>query len=74
MGLVLVEGVGLWLRKRWAEWLVVLAGACLIPVELWELFGSSTHKQIVLAAMVLNVAVVGYLALQLRRTRAMHAS
>jgi uncharacterized membrane protein (DUF2068 family) len=68
MGLVLVEGVGLWCRQRWAEWLVVVAGACLIPVELWELFGSSQHKLIVAAAMALNVAVVWYLAVQLRRT------
>ena len=70
MALVLVEGTGLWLRRRWAEWLVIAAGACLIPVELWELFGNSTHKLIVLAAMVVNVAVVWYLAVQLLRTRA----
>ena len=70
MALVLVEGTGLWLRRRWAEWLVVAAGACLIPIELWELFGKSNHRIIVLAAMVVNVGVVWYLAVQLRRTRA----
>jgi uncharacterized membrane protein (DUF2068 family) len=69
IGLVLVEGIGLWMRKRWAEWLVVVAGAGLIPVELWELFGHSLHKPVVFAAMLLNIAVVGYLAWQLRRTR-----
>jgi len=74
MGLVLVEGAGLWMRQRWAEWLVVVAGACLIPVEIWELSGASTHKLIVLAAMAVNVGVVWYLALQLRRTRAVHAA
>lgn len=73
IGLVLVEGVGLWRRNRWAEWLVVVAGACLIPVELWELSGSSNHKLIVAAAMALNIAVVWYLAVQLRRTRAARA-
>lgn len=67
--LVLVEGVGLWLRKRWAEWLVVLAGGGLIPAEIWELFGTSTHKPIVAAALLLNIGVVCYLAVQLRRTR-----
>jgi len=70
MGLVLVEGVGLWRRRRWAEWLVVVAGACLIPIELWELAGSANHKLIVAAAMAVNVGVVCYLLLQLRRTRA----
>lgn len=74
MGLVLIEGTGLWHRQRWAEWLVVIAGACLIPVELWELTGSSNHKLIVAAAMTLNIGVVWYLAVQLRRNRAAHGS
>jgi uncharacterized membrane protein (DUF2068 family) len=74
MVLVLVEGAGLWYLQRWAEWLVVLAGACLIPVEVWELFGPSNHKQIVTAAMALNIGVVWYLAARLRRTRALHAA
>jgi len=74
IALVVVEGVGLWRRQRWAEWLVVIAGACLIPVEIWELAGSSSHKLIVAAATVLNVGVVWYLAVQLRRTHAPHGS
>src|SRR5258705_5184033 len=28
---LLTEGIGLWLRKTWAEWLTVLATASLIP-------------------------------------------
>src|SRR5450755_471234 len=35
---VLVEGTGLWLRLRWAEWVTVIATTSLIPFELWELF------------------------------------
>ena len=34
---VLVEGIGLWMRKTWAEWLTVIFTASLIPFELWEL-------------------------------------
>jgi uncharacterized membrane protein (DUF2068 family) len=68
MAVVLLEGTGLWLRKRWAEWLVVVAGACLIPFEVWELAGHTTHELAVFAAFLLNVAVVGYLAWQLKRT------
>src|SRR5471030_916260 len=33
-----VEGVGLWMQKRWAEWLTTIITASLIPLELWELF------------------------------------
>jgi hypothetical protein len=59
-----------------AQWVTLgyMAGACLIPVEIWELSGSSNHKLIVLAAMAVNVGVVWYLAVQLRRTRAVHAA
>src|ERR1700679_1658267 len=33
-----VEGIGLWMRKRWAEWMTTIITASLIPFELWELF------------------------------------
>jgi uncharacterized membrane protein (DUF2068 family) len=67
MLLVLVEGVGLWQRKRWAEWLVVLAGAGLIPFELWKLAHPGGNTLVLLAALLLNVTVVVYLAILLRR-------
>jgi len=54
-----VEGIGLWMQKRWAEWLTTIVTASLIPMELWELF----HKPSFGAAAVLlaNVLIVGYL-------------
>jgi uncharacterized membrane protein (DUF2068 family) len=54
-----VEGVGLWLQRRWAEWLTVVVTASLIPLELWEL----VHKPSVGASLVLlaNCLIVGYL-------------
>ena len=59
-----VEGVGLWMRKRWAEWLTIIITGSLIPLELWELFYKPTvGKALVLLA---NVAIVGYLIWQLR--------
>lgn len=67
---LLTEGVGLWMRKTWAEWLTVIATGSLIPFELWQLFFGNHHKPLaVLGATVLNVAIVSYLALQLRRGR-----
>ena len=54
-----VEGIGLWLQRRWAEWLTVVITASLIPLELWELI----HKASLGASLVLlaNCAIVGYL-------------
>lgn len=60
-----VEGVGLWLGRRWAEYLTVIATATGIPVELWEL----GHHPTILAAvlLVLNVLIVAYLIWRIRR-------
>jgi len=54
-----VEAVGLWLEKRWAEYLTVVATASLLPLEIVEL----AHRVTVLKAggLVLNIAVVVYL-------------
>jgi uncharacterized membrane protein (DUF2068 family) len=32
------EGIGLYLRKHWAEWLVVFVTGSLLPLEVYELF------------------------------------
>lgn len=68
--LVLVEGTGLWFRKRWAEWLTVVATSLLIPFELWKLvFHPNGKAALIVAVLAVNVAIVVYLAMQLRATR-----
>jgi uncharacterized membrane protein (DUF2068 family) len=67
MALVVVEGVGLWQRKLWAEWLVILAGAGLIPFEIWKLLHPTGKTWMVLLALLLNVAVIAYLASRLQQ-------
>jgi uncharacterized membrane protein (DUF2068 family) len=54
-----IEGVGLWMQRRWAEWLTVVITASLIPLEVWELI----HKPSFGAAGVIiaNAAIVAYL-------------
>ena len=54
-----VEGTGLWLQRRWAEWLTVVITASLVPLELWELI----HRPSLGASLVLlaNCLIVGYL-------------
>jgi len=36
-GLFLAEGTGLWLRKRWGEWLTVIITSSLVPIEIYEI-------------------------------------
>jgi uncharacterized membrane protein (DUF2068 family) len=63
-----VEGVGLWLEKRWAEWLTTIITASLIPLEAWEIILRPTiGKALILLA---NVAVVAYLIWHVRKTQA----
>ena len=58
------EGVGLWLNKRWAEYLTFIATTALVPFEVYELtIGVSAFK---LVALVINLAVVIYLLLAKR--------
>ena len=63
-----IEGVGLWLQRVWAEYLTIVATTCFIPFEVYELMRRFTPLR--LGALVVNVAIVGYLvALRLRARR-----
>ena len=66
-GLFLVEGVGLWRGRRWAEYLTVVATASLVPLELFELSRGLTVVRVL--ALVLNLVIVGYLIGRLHRSR-----
>jgi uncharacterized membrane protein (DUF2068 family) len=58
------EMVGLWLTKRWAEYLTFVATVLLIPLEVYEL---AHHATVLKAAtFVLNVAIALYLLLAKR--------
>jgi len=71
---VLTEGIGLWLRRAWGEWVTVVATASLIPFELWELIvRPPSHKLAVLATVIVNVTIVWYLTWLIRRRAAEHA-
>jgi uncharacterized membrane protein (DUF2068 family) len=66
-GVVLVEGIGLWLRHRWAEWVTVVATTSLIPFEVWELFQRPPGRRwTVLVTLLVNVLIAAYLAHLLR--------
>lgn len=54
------EGVGLAMRRRWAEYLIVFASGFLIPYEVYEVIHRVTVFRI--GGLILNVIVVAYLA------------
>jgi len=58
------EMVGLWLNKRWAEYLTFIATTALVPFEVYELTKSISVFKVL--ALVINVAVVIYLLLAKR--------
>jgi uncharacterized membrane protein (DUF2068 family) len=63
--LLLTEGIGLLLRRRWAEYFTVIVTGSFIPLELYEL---SRHVSVTrLIVIGINVAVVWYLIVVLRR-------
>jgi uncharacterized membrane protein (DUF2068 family) len=62
--LLFIEGIGLWLQKRWAEYLTAIGSALLLPVEVYELYERFTWVRIVILAI--NIFVVWYLATRLR--------
>jgi uncharacterized membrane protein (DUF2068 family) len=66
-GLLLTEGVGLALRQRWAEYVTIVTTASLLPLEIYEITKRVSAGRVVL--LLINIAVVVYLVIEVRRTR-----
>jgi uncharacterized membrane protein (DUF2068 family) len=64
----LIEGIGLLLERDWAGYLVVIATSSLIPFEIYEIAKKPSRTRI--ALFVLNVGIVIYLIVTLKRERA----
>ena len=62
-----IEGIGLILRRRWAEYLVVVATGSLIPFEIYEIYRKTTALR--LGVFAVNVVILVYLIVRLRRDR-----
>jgi uncharacterized membrane protein (DUF2068 family) len=69
--LFIVEGVGLLLRKHWAEWMTVATTALLLPLEIHEVMRRPGPLRI--AVLVVNVLIVVYLIVRLWRQRSKRA-
>jgi uncharacterized membrane protein (DUF2068 family) len=61
--LFVVEGVGLWLEKTWAEYLTVIVTGSLIPFEVYGLTQEFSAAKLV--TLLVNGAVVVYLTTRL---------
>jgi uncharacterized membrane protein (DUF2068 family) len=61
---LLTEGTGLWLRKRWAEYFTILTTASFVPLEVYEIYRKVTAPRVTL--LLVNLAIVAYLIFDLR--------
>lgn len=59
-----IEGIGLWMEKRWAEWLTVIITGSLIPIELYEMISRPSVGKLLI--IVGNAAIVAYLVWHVR--------
>ena len=55
------EAIGLWLGRRWAEYLTLIATAVFVPYEIYELTKSITWLKVL--TLIINLAIVLYLLL-----------
>ncbi|OLB30963.1 MAG: DUF2127 domain-containing protein [Acidobacteria bacterium] len=69
-GIFLLEGVGLALQKRWAEYFTIFTTSSLLPIEIYELLKRASIGRGL--ALVVNLAVVAYLIVELRRLPKQH--
>jgi uncharacterized membrane protein (DUF2068 family) len=60
----LVEGIGLWLGKRWGEYFAMIATSVFVPYEIYDLTEKITVTRVVFFAI--NLALVLYLVITKR--------
>jgi uncharacterized membrane protein (DUF2068 family) len=60
-----IEGTGLYLRKRWAEYFVVIMTSSLLPLEAYEIWHRVSVAKILLTLG--NLLIIGYLIYVIRR-------
>ena len=65
--LMMVEGVGLWLGYRWAEYVTIASTSLLMPIEIYEMIEKFTFVR--LGLFITNIAIVAYLIIRVRSDR-----
>lgn len=59
------EGIGLGLRKRWAEYMTIVTTASFLPLEVYEIAKRTSVSRVLM--LLVNLAIVTYLVFELRR-------
>lgn len=59
------EAYGLFRRRRWGEWLTVIATSLLLIPELWEIAKNATLLKV--GGLIVNLLIVAYLLWRIRR-------
>jgi len=65
--LLLIEGIGMMVRKHWAEYFTIITTGALLPLEIYELAKHVTMVKIFV--LVINAAIVWYLVVRVRSRR-----
>jgi len=60
-----IEARGLWYARRWAEWFGVLTGLIYVPFEIVAFFSRPRPGPVI--ALVVNLLIVGFLAMRLKK-------
>jgi len=66
--LLFTEGIGLLLRRRWAEYFTIVMTALFIPIEIYELVEKLTLTRVVV--LIINSGIVWYLVRRIRKSKA----
>src|SRR3954468_4752602 len=71
-GVLFTEGIGVYMQKRWAEFLMIFATGALIPLEIRHTWRSLIwHRPVIvpLALLLANCFIVWFLYMVLRRSK-----
>lgn len=60
----LLEAYGLWLSKRWAQWLAVVTSCIYVPLEIYELL--LKYSWIKLVILIVNIGIMIYISFRIR--------
>lgn len=68
------EGFGLLTRQRWAEYMTVVSTVLFLPLEVYELVDTPHHKWMKAALLLINIWILVYLIMALRRKKTAEAT
>jgi uncharacterized membrane protein (DUF2068 family) len=69
-GLFATEGIGLLMRKLWAEYFTIITTSLFIPLEVYEVVRHFSWGKV--AVTIVNALIVWYLVLRVRSERVSH--